>query len=204
MAVRAVIFDYGGVICFHPTKEQIAEAAARVDVAPGDFVRALWKRRIIYDAGEDPGVYWRDVAMQLDRSFDDAMIAEMIGREIDFWSRVDERVLAWIDQLRTRGVRTGILSNLPFPLSQRLRGNGLLEHFDQVTFSCELRHTKPEREIYEHAVSGIGVAAGEALFLDDRPENVEGAIAAGLHSELYTSWETFAPEGPPKFGLGVT
>jgi len=135
------------------------------------------------------------------RSFDDAMIQEMIRREIDFWSRLDDRILAWIDRLRANGLRTGILSNLPIPLGKQLRGNGLLKHFDHVTFSFELGCTKPDRRIYEHAIAGSGVAPAEALFLDDRPENVKGALETGLVSELYTTWEAFASEVPRRHDL---
>ncbi|HUA87209.1 MAG TPA: HAD family phosphatase [Bryobacteraceae bacterium] len=191
--IRAVIFDYGGVICLHPSAEQIAEAARVCDVSSEDFVRALWKNRLRYDAGQHPQEYWRETAALMDRAFDDAMIEEMIRREIDFWIRCDDRVLAWIDQLRSDGVRTAILSNLPIPLGRRLRGNGLLKHFDHVTFSCELGCTKPDRRIYEHAIAGLDVAPQQALFIDDRPENVKGARETGLHAELYTTWGEFTP-----------
>lgn len=198
--IRAVIFDYGGVVCFHPSPEQIADAARLCAVSPEIFVRALWKNRLRYDAGQAPRDYWRDAAALMNRTFDDAMVEEMMRREIDFWSRLDDRVLAWIDQLRAEGYRIGILSNLPVPLGGRLRSNGLLKHFDDVTFSFELGCTKPDRRIYEHSVEGLGVTAEEALFIDDRPENVAGAREAGLHSELYTTWEAFSGI-PARYGV---
>jgi len=126
----------------------------------------------------------------------------MIEHEIGFWSRFDDRALGWTHQLRAAGVRTGILSNLPRPLGNRLREtDGFLKHFDHVTFSFELGIVKPQREIYDDAVRGLNVKPAEALFLDDRPENVEGAREAGLHSELFTTWEEFAAETPERYGL---
>jgi putative hydrolase of the HAD superfamily len=200
MAIRAVIFDYGGVLCFHPAQEKIDAAARLCGVPPEEFVRALWKNRLRYDAGQSSRDYWTEAAGLMNRTFDDAMIEEMVRREVDFWSRFDDRVVAWIDQLRAAGFRTGILSNLPIPLGTHLRANGLLEHFDHVTFSFELGCAKPERRIYEHAVAGLNIAPEEALFLDDRPENVAGAREAGLQSELYTTWEDFT-EIPRRYGL---
>jgi putative hydrolase of the HAD superfamily len=200
MAIRAVIFDYGGVLAYHPSKDQIAAAAALCDLPPAEFVRALWAHRLDYDAGMDPLVYWQGVAELVGRTFDDALIAEMMKREIDFWSRLDHRVLNWIAQLRADGVKTGILSNLPRPLAARLRTDGFVKHFDHVTFSCELSTTKPQSPIYEHAVAGLSLAPADTLFLDDRPENVAGARAVGLESELYTSWEDFL-EIPARYGL---
>jgi len=76
-----------------------------------------------------------------------------------------------------------------------------LDHFDQVTFSYELGVIKPEAEIYSHAIEGLGVDAAEALFLDDRPENVEGARAAGIHAEVFTTWEEFLERDRARYGL---
>jgi putative hydrolase of the HAD superfamily len=199
--IRAVIFDFGGVICFHPTDEQITEAAAACDLKPADFLSAFWKNRLAYDGGQDPYVYWRGVAESAARKFDNDLIAAMINREVDFWSNFDQRVLSWTSQLREAGIRTGILSNLPSPLGTRLRQGALLEHFDHVTFSYELGAVKPQREIYQDSIRGLGIDPAQGLFLDDREENIAGAIAAGLQTELYTTWEQFATEQSPKYEL---
>jgi putative hydrolase of the HAD superfamily len=202
MNIRAVIFDFGGVLCFHPERDLIARAAEHCGVEYDKFLRALWKNRTAYDAGQDAREYWRAVAAHAGRTFDDDLIARMIEREVEFWSRYDSRVFAWIDDLRASGVKTGILSNLPRPLGERLREtDGFLDHFDHVTFSYELGIVKPQREIYEDAVHGVGVAPDEALFLDDRSENIEGAREAGLLAELFTTWEEFAAEMPGRYGL---
>jgi len=201
MRLKAVIFDFGGVLCFHPTKEQISIAAADCGMESRAFVQALWKNRLIYDGGQDPYEYWRNVAQIAGRSFDDALIDRMIEHEIRFWSKLDDRVLHWIAKLRKNGLRIGILSNLPRPLGTRLRSrDGFLTHFDHVTFSFELGCVKPQREIYDDAVRGLGVAPAEALFIDDRPENIPGPQSAGLLAELYSTWEDFAPV-PERYGL---
>jgi putative hydrolase of the HAD superfamily len=162
----------------------------------------MWKNRVVYDGGQDAREYWRGVAANAGSAFDDDLIARMIEREIEFWSKYDSRVLEWIDDLRASGVKTGILSNLPRPLGERLREvDGFLKHFDHITFSYELGMVKPQREIYVDAVRGLGVDPQHALFLDDREENVEGARQAGLLAELYTSWEEFAAEMPARYGL---
>lgn len=202
MQIHAVIFDYGGVLCFPPDDDQIARAAQRCRLSPGEFLKAFWSIRIRYDAGElAPEQYWRMVAKNAGRDFDDQLIAQMIEAEIEFWSRYDEPVLAWNDQLRTAGFKTAMLSNLPQPLGRRLRSQNFLKHFDHAALSFELRVVKPQREIYEDAVSGLGIPPAQALFLDDREENVEGARAMGLNAELFTSWEAFLEKTPGRYAL---
>jgi len=202
MNLRAVIFDFGGVLAFPPSDQQFSKAAALCGMTTPDFIAAFWQKRHEYDRGMDPQGYWRDFAQSNGLEFDDAMVDAMIAFEIEFWSHYDDRVFAWITELRRAGLRTSILSNLPITIGENLRATpGFLDHFDQVTFSYQLGVIKPEPGIYRFALEGLGVAVGEALFLDDRPDNVEGARAIGLHAEIFTTWEEFAPQYPARYGL---
>ena len=202
MSIESVIFDFAGVLCFPPADRQLSEAAVLCGLSTEEFVRAFWLKRRDYDRGQDAASYWQDIAGASGRTFDDAMIAGMVRREIEFWSRFDERVLRWTRQLRAAGLRTGILSNLPRPLGQALRAApGFLDRFDQVTFSYELGVIKPEREIYLHAIEGLGAAPSQTLFLDDHADNVEGARAAGLQAVLFTTWEDFVARDRARFAL---
>ena len=201
--IRAVIFDFGGVLCFHPARERVDAAARDLGLPTAEFTAALWRHRIDYDAGRlDADQYWRLVLTSLNTPFESERVAAMVRHEIGFWSQYDQRVFDWIGQLRAAGVRTGILSNLPRPLGENLRRTpGFLEHFDHVTFSYELLSVKPDAEIYQHAIAGAGVAADQALFLDDRPENIAGARSVGMHPELFESWEQFSAETPARYAL---
>jgi putative hydrolase of the HAD superfamily len=204
-AVSAVIFDFGGVLCFPPDDAKVAVAAQAAGLGITDFLMAFWGNRIKYDAGQwTPTEYWRAVAASAGTHFDDALIPILVRHEIDFWTNYDQDLLQWIRDLRAAGFRTGILSNLPRPLGEALRETpGFLDHFDHVTFSYELGTIKPEPAIYEHAIAGLRVKPEQALFLDDRPDNVEGARAVGLHAQQYSclvplkASGLFAPYGLP-------
>jgi len=195
MPVRAVIFDFGGVLCFFPTDQQIDHAAKFCGISSGTFLRSFWgPHRVEYDAGRlEPAEYWRIFGTHAGVDVS-GRVAELVRIEVDFWSHFDQRIFDWIGELRDRGIRTAILSNLPRPLGERLRAiPGFLDRFDHVTFSYELKLVKPQRKIYEDAIGGLDVAPEDTLFLDDRLDNVEGAKAAGLQGELYKSWEDFWP-----------
>ena len=123
--------------------------------------------------------------------------AHLIEIEVDFWTDYDERPLRWITSLQAAGIRVGILSNLPRVLAENLRAKRFVNHFDHVTFSFELLTVKPQAAIYRHAIEGLGVTPQEALFIDDKLPNVHGAIAVGLHAELFTTWEDFLERDVP-------
>jgi len=44
---------------------------------------------------------------------------------------------------------------------------------------------KPEREIYELFLSKFGVRPEECVFIDDRPDNIEGARKVEMHGVVF-------------------
>jgi putative hydrolase of the HAD superfamily len=197
--IKAVIFDFGGVLCFHPDDERWRRAAEAAGLPVADLMSAFWANRIDYDAGQlEPDKYWHGV---IGPAFQESKLPELVRSEIKLWNQYDQRIFDWIGQVRTAGFRTAILSNLPRVLGEELRSTpGFLDHFDHVTFSYELRKVKPQPEIYVDAIQGLGIEAKQALFLDDKAENVEGARAVGLQAVLYSGWENFSAAG---YGLPV-
>ena len=198
--IRAVIFDFGNVLCFPPAQEKIAHAARFCELSEHAFLEAFWKERLAYDAGRlTPLEYWTTVT---NAEFAAKNLAELVSIEVDFWTDYDARPFHWIAALRAARVRVGILSNLPMVLGEDLRKEHFLakqfvDHFDHVTFSYELLTVKPQAAIYRHAIEGLGVAPQEALFLDDKLPNINGAIEVGLRAELFTTWEDFLERDVP-------
>jgi HAD superfamily hydrolase (TIGR01509 family) len=69
-----------------------------------------------------------------------------------------------------------------------------LDQFDHLTFSAEVSLIKPDAAIYEHSLRGVGVAASEALFIDDKEPNVQGARAVGIRAIRFQSIEQLRSE----------
>ncbi|HEX5432189.1 MAG TPA: HAD family phosphatase [Bryobacteraceae bacterium] len=201
--LKAVVFDFGGVLCFHPEDERFTPIAKCFGLKTADLIRLFWADRADYDAGRlDARAYWSKIAQAAGVPFEEASLAELVRREVELWNQFDERVLGWAGHLRARGFGTAILSNLPRALGEELRVvPGFLDPFGHVTFSYELGAIKPQRAIYEDAIRGLGVKPGEMLFLDDKPENVEGARSAGMLGEIYASWEEFVGDVLPRYRL---
>jgi len=200
--VEAVIFDFGGVLCEHPNEARFAEIAHFLKVDPAAFTRAFWKHRIPYDAGLDAEEYWSTLVDELGLPWDPQQLPKLVKYEVELWNKFDHRVLDYSEFLQSRGYSTAILSNLPRPLGEVLLATpGFMDPFDHHTFSYKLGIVKPAVAIYKHCIEGLGIAPDQALFLDDREENVEGAREAGLQAELYTVWEDLSENIGPRYGL---
>jgi putative hydrolase of the HAD superfamily len=207
MEAKAVIFDYGGVICFFPSEEQVDELAARTGLAKDLFLKTYWSTRLDYDRGDLTWQkYWDQFARLTGRKFTEDQVHEFVRLDIGFWVRVDPRMIQWARALKESGRKIAVLSNMPREIGEYMRANfDWLREFDHITFSYEVRSVKPEPAIYHDAIDGVGVRAEETVFLDDRIENIRGAEAVGLRAVLFGSAETFsrsAREAHHFLGLG--
>ena len=87
-----------------------------------------------------------------------------------------------VDEVRGRGVKTGILTNNVREWSA-WREKIPIEAFVD---SCEVGMRKPEPEIYQLICKKLSLMPSSCLFLDDHPANVEAAVAVGLDALLVT------------------
>ena len=61
----------------------------------------------------------------------------------------------------------------------------ILENFDGLVFSGKVGMVKPDRDIFEYILSNFSLKAGECLFIDDSPVNIEGAKSVGIKGYLF-------------------
>ena len=94
----------------------------------------------------------------------------------------DEAMIGAVRAARAAGVKTGLISNS--------WGLGIYERapvdlFDATVISGEVAMHKPQPEIYRLACERLEVQPGDAVFVDDLRENVEGADAVGMTGVLH-------------------
>jgi putative hydrolase of the HAD superfamily len=187
--LKAVIFDYGNVLCLPQTMDDMAGMAGVLGIGVDEMHRLYWQSRVPFDRGDlTVDSYWNALAAEAGRSLTASQLAEIVRLDNESWSRPDAVMVRWAARLRTSGIRTGVLSNMPITLRAWLAAHAhWLDDFDHRTFSCDVRLTKPEAAIYEHSLRGLDITAADALFLDDKEANVEGARRRGLHGLLFRS-----------------
>ena len=75
----------------------------------------------------------------------------------------------------------------------RYKGLKVEDFFDKIFLSCELGVEKPEPEIFEKVVAGIGCAPDDILFFDDSEVNCEAARQCGLQAVLAPANSAWLP-----------
>lgn len=187
--IKAVILDYGEVLSYPPTAEEWGRMARFFHVDAGQF-RPLWDRnRLQYDCGDlSLETYWSKLAEDAGVKLEPGQLKELSRWDVEMWAHLNPAMVGWLKQMRSSGIKTGLLSNMPVDMIRHARQQfAWLSHFDHQTFSAEVRVVKPDPAIYRYSLEGLGVAASEALFVDDREPNVAGARAVGVRAIQFRS-----------------
>ncbi len=99
----------------------------------------------------------------------------------------------YIQKLKNSGYRLGVISNVGDELGNFLPQK-YVDLFTDITLSYQVGAIKPSPEIYEVHLRKSGISADEAVFIDDREPNVEGAKRVGMHGFVYQNPENIAAE----------
>lgn len=185
--IRALVVDYGEVLCHPADPTGLAEMATYAGMAAEPFLHAYWELREPYDRGVVPAAeYWNGVVGTAGIGLVDDRVRGLVERDVALWTRLDPEMISWVEGLAARGVRVGLLSNIVREIGTYMREEmSFLRPFIDITFSFEVGSVKPEPEIYRHALAGVGTAPHETLFVDDRLVNVEAAREAGMHAHHF-------------------
>ena len=181
-----LILDYGNVLSRAQDETWMAGAARRLGVDLDALRAAYWHHRPAYDAGLPAADYWRSVATASGHGGDapdPRTLRWLIAADVASWRVYHEEVWALAAQFRRAGGRTAFLSNSGPEVMAQVRGDRPLEaRFDAVVISCEVGLSKPDPRIYRLCLDRLGLPAPVTLFVDDRPDNIEGAARVGLRT----------------------
>ena len=187
--VRAIILDYGMVLCRQPSLQEIDRMAQIFGVDHPTFWQLYEKNRGAYDKNDIGGnEYWGRFASDTNTPLDDVTLEKLLRWDIEMWSHLEEPLLSWTRSLQAGGFQTALLSNVHLRFSAHIRsGSEWLQLFDHLIFSSEVRLIKPDPAIFLKCLQALGVKPEQTLFIDDRDANVKTAIALGGYAIKYES-----------------
>ncbi|MBK8783500.1 MAG: HAD family phosphatase [Anaerolineales bacterium] len=184
MSIRAVFFDFGGVIQrteFQAPRQHLGERF-RMDYEDIDklvFGSESARRASVGEITED--AHWANVLIRLKRP-----AAELKTIEGEFFGGdvIDRDLVELIRSLRGK-FHVGLISNAWSGMRAFLEREMLIELFDTVVISAEVRVMKPEAKIYSIALEQAGVKAEEAVFVDDVQANIDACQNIGMKGVLF-------------------
>jgi len=200
--IKAIIFDFGGVILrtheWHGRRkwEQkfgLAENEVEAIVFTSDMGRQAQLGKVSY------AEHWDWLGQHFNLS-----TAELNEFEADFWAGdvLDVGLITLIRQLKTN-YKTGLISNAFDDLRDTLANHFHIDDaFDVIVISGEEGIMKPDARLYQIALDRLGVAPHESIFIDDFRHNIEGARVVGMAGIHFTPTTNLAAE-LEKFGVSI-
>ena len=183
--IKAVIFDYGGVLARTVDPEPRAVWERDLGLAPGTLTTVVHDEQL-WVAAQNGSIqsdaHWQAVGEALELS-----AAQLRGLRASFYGGdvLNRPLLTCIDRLRRQGVALGLLSNFSTDLRGMLAAQNLLRRFDHLAISAEIGVMKPDAAAYEAILGMLALPAPACVFIDDLPANVAAALALGMHGIVF-------------------
>lgn len=185
MGITTVVFDFGNVLGFFSHRKSAEQVAAFGDMAPEAVQAYLYGGRLEedFESGRVSTPVFIGMARETCRlTCTDEQFAQAFA---DMFTPNPE-VCDLVPLLRPH-YRLVLLSNTNDLHYRQFRTQfaEVLAHFDGLVLSHEAGVRKPRREIYDACLRLAGRPAGECVFIDDLPSNIEAARACGWHGLVY-------------------
>jgi 2-haloacid dehalogenase len=192
--VRAVVFDVGNVIVDWNVRAFYARFIAdptRLEWFLANVVTPAWHYQ------HDMGRAFAETSAELIARF--PAEAALIGL---FGPRFNETIvgpipgmLELVEELAGRGVPLFAITNFSQEFWVPFRAEWpVFDHFQDIVVSGAERMAKPDPAIYQLALRRFGLAPGDAIFIDDRADNVVAAQANGFVGHVFAGHDALAAE----------
>jgi putative hydrolase of the HAD superfamily len=100
-----------------------------------------------------------------------------------------------LDELRSRGIRAGVISNWDPSARSILQACGLLDKFETVVISSEVGVSKPHERIFRIALERAGIEPEDCLYVGDNYyDDAVGAEAVGMKALVVNRFESLGVE----------
>ncbi|CDO58968.1 Hydrolase, haloacid dehalogenase-like family [Candidatus Phaeomarinobacter ectocarpi] len=189
-SVKAVVFDLGGVLIDWDPRLIFQQHFATRGVLEAFLAEVFWRA---HHACHDTLAPFEETLAPYKRDY--PHFAPALDAMATDWQKavmgpIPETV-AVLEELVARDVPVFALSNWPAqtwpPAHPNADDYAFLDHFRSIVVSGQVQLRKPDPAIYKLALEQFGLAAGEALFVDDLAGNADAATQAGMIGHQFLS-----------------
>jgi putative hydrolase of the HAD superfamily len=192
MPVAAVIFDFFGTLT-PSTPEHVWDEHASKSAAPLGISTAAWRRALDESFAErvtgalgDLSATFSELARRCGVQPSQAALAEASAARMRAQRElfvVRDDALAVLAEIKTRGLRVGVLSDCTFELAECWPDLAVADLVDARVLSCEAGRRKPDQALFLMIASELGVAPADCLYVGDGGgHELSGAVACGMRA----------------------
>jgi HAD superfamily hydrolase (TIGR01509 family) len=178
--IRALVFDFDGLIL--DTEEPVYRSWLEVYEAHGEELP--FERWVQIVGSTTIGFHpQHHLEERLGRSLPKEVLERRIGRrtELVLANKLLPGVVEHLDAAKAAGLKVGVASSSTREwVRSHLSRLGILDRFDCVRCRDDVANVKPEPDLYLAVLECLGVAASEAIAIEDSPNGVQAAKRSGM------------------------
>jgi len=184
--IKALIFDLGKVLVDVDFNDGLLALFTQNKTASAEAINRLYKEALFRDFNSGrltPQNFYEALCKRFTLHLS---YPEFVGK----WCSVFKPLpgMAGLVKRLAENFDIGLLSDTdPLHWNYCLRHFPFLQIFKHPVLSFEVGHMKPSKLSFRTAAASVGHVLQECLFIDDRLENINGAIRAGMPALLFTS-----------------
>ncbi len=198
--IRAIIFDWGGVLAEDPAPRLFEYCAKALGVSVEQYTTAFNICLYDFQTGRvTEKQFWCNMTDRLNVPMPkvDSLWSDAFA--VAYRPRQELFLLA--GRLRKAVRKIALLSNTEKPVVELIRRQKYCV-FDAMVFSCLEGIAKPDRKIYEIALDQLTTPAENTLFIDDKRDFIDGAKKVGLRTVLFENINQLKKD-LAEFGLNI-
>ena len=184
--IKAVVFDFGGVIAKTDRNEVAHFIAQTLNISTDQVIELIAQLKVRALEGKNERGFWLDYANSKGIKLPDNWLEQL--NEVRFHAlKIIPGMVDLVKNLQKQGYQTALLSNVKESKAQIKRHLGLYELFHPALFSYEIGVSKPNLEVYHILLERLKMNPEQVLFIDNKPLNVEAAKSLDIDAVLFVN-----------------
>jgi putative hydrolase of the HAD superfamily len=185
--IKAVIFDWGGVLIDDPLPGLMQYCADALGASCEEYIKAHSKFTDDFTKGLiSEKTFWSKVCGELGKPL--SKTQSLWGNAFRAVYSPRKDMFSMVSSLHKAGYKTALLSNTEVSSVQFFH-ELKYDMFDVLVFSCAEGAIKPERKIYEISIERLGSTPEQTIFIDDKQESINAAKQIGINTILFKNIE---------------
>jgi len=187
--IKAIIFDWGGVLIENHDKERYEIMAKTFKTSYKKFTDYYSKVNSALTKGlVEESKFWASIAQFFNTKILSNRRLEVETLMATYKENTD--IIELVKLIKKKGYKIVLLSNTD-EYSARFFLDKYPDLFNKTIFSCRVHSRKPEKEIYLKTLDILQLNSDEMVFIDDKQINIDVAKELGFNTILFINTEQF-------------
>jgi HAD superfamily hydrolase (TIGR01509 family) len=186
MTIKAVIFDWGGVMCVDSDFYTARVLAKRYNLDVNKLNDSFEYIESKYTRLPDNDGFFQEVIKENNLQISKEELEILFNQ-----TPTRREMLDLVKKLKSDDIITAVLSTQMKVRADYIKANNDLSNFDYLFFSNEMGVKKPDKEAFIPVLEKINHSPEKCIFIDDNQRNLDTAEKLGIKTVLFKNYDQF-------------